>query len=212
MSGEEGGADRDTAEAKDEKADEQGHWKRDAKGKRVWVTEWEGSGEAHQGRVGQEGDDGEADKAQGNGEGGQLVEDGEEKEEEEVEDDEIVLVASGGAVPSSKLLRQALGEEDYMTLVILALRALTSLRRYSDAGALISEALVSGRFPLVEHVNLLRMWAVLVSLRSGMNMAAYDSVRYACKLRPHSFAVWNLFNRVINSSGVILKRLSLESV
>ena len=26
------------------------------------------------------------------------------------------------------------------------------------------------------QVNVLRMWAVLVSLRSGMNMAAYDSV------------------------------------
>ena len=41
------------------------------------------------------------------------------------EDDEIVLLACGGAVPSSKLLREALGEEDYLTMVILALRALT---------------------------------------------------------------------------------------
>ena len=24
-------------------------------------------------------------------------------------------------------------------------------------------------------------------------------VRYACKLRPHSFAVWNLFNRIVNT-------------
>ena len=109
---------------------------------------------------------------------------------EEADDDDIVLVARGGAVPSSKLLREALGEEDYLTMVILALRALTSLRKYGEAGNLISEALVSGRFPQAAHLNLLRMWAVLISLRSGMIMAAYDSVRYACKLRPHSFAVW----------------------
>jgi hypothetical protein len=134
--------------------------------------------------------------------------DGEEEREEIEELDRegeanMVSLLKRGGVPSSAFMKQALGEEAYHDACVCALKALTTLGRLEEAASLSSECLVGGRFPDPQHIHVLRLWSVVISLQSGAFLTAYDNVKYVCNMFPDSVAIWNLYSNVVNKAGNI---------
>lgn len=100
------------------------------------------------------------------------------------------------------VISRALGEQEYYNLVIDVAQTLTELGKYVAAIELLTDVNTSDKIAKPELRFELRFLALVIALEFKENRMAYECARLNIMEDPQNIGYWNLFARVIATTGV----------